>query len=92
MTSFITAIGTANPANRFAQRDIVRFMSRTCRRANGSEVKMEALYRATGIRHRYTVLEDMGKPPVHLASFQIMTSSNHSRVPVNAWAFTRKKP
>lgn len=61
MTSFITAIGTANPANKFAQRDIVRFMSRTCQRANGSEVKMEALYRATGIRYRYTVLEDYGK-------------------------------
>ncbi len=61
MTSFITAIGTANPANKFAQRDIVRFMSHACRRVNGSEVKMEALYRATGIRHRYTVLDDYGK-------------------------------
>lgn len=60
MTSFITAIGTSNPANKFTQRDIIHFMSHLDH-VNGSEVKMEALYRATGIRHRYTVLEDYGK-------------------------------
>jgi len=58
MNSYITAIGTANPKYKLTQTDVARFMNRTHKRINGSEVRLEALYRASGIKYRYTVLKD----------------------------------
>ena len=63
MTSFISAIGTANPPYKYTQNDLVEFMSSAHGAVNGSEVKLKALYRATGIKHRYSVLADYGANP-----------------------------
>jgi len=61
MGSLISSIGTANPSHKYTQTDLVNFMSNAHGIVNGSEVKLKALYRATGIKYRYSVLEDYGK-------------------------------
>ncbi len=61
MGSFISSIGTATPSHKYTQTDLVSFMSNAHGVVNGSEVKLKALYRATGIKYRYSVLEDYGK-------------------------------
>lgn len=60
--SYITAIGTAVPANRFEQSDICRFMELIM--AGGADDirrKIKAVFRASGISHRHSVLDDYGK-------------------------------
>jgi predicted naringenin-chalcone synthase len=61
MGSFISSIGTATPSHKYTQTDLVNFMLNAHGVVNGSEVKLKALYRATGIKYRYSVLEDYGK-------------------------------
>lgn len=60
MASYISGIGTANPSNKFSQADLAKFMSNAHGTVNGSEAKLKALYRATGIKYRYSVLSDYG--------------------------------
>lgn len=59
--SFITAIGTATPAHRFSQSVIADFMVRAMKLDDQEAKKLRALYRATGIEARYSVLPDYGK-------------------------------
>lgn len=59
--SYITAIGTANPANRFCQSMIADFMLRAMRLGNGDARKLKMIFRASGIAYRHSVLEDYGK-------------------------------
>ncbi len=59
--SYITAIGTANPPNKVSQSTIADFMVRAMQLNEEDARKMRALYRATGIESRYSVLEDYGK-------------------------------
>jgi predicted naringenin-chalcone synthase len=59
--SYITAIGTANPAFRFSQSAIADFMLRTMKLNNGDGRKLKTIFRASGIEYRYSVLEDYGK-------------------------------
>lgn len=59
--SYITAIGTANPANRFSQSIIAEFMMRTMALSNGDARKLKTIFKASGIEYRYSVLEDYGK-------------------------------
>lgn len=60
--SFITAIGTATPPHRFRQSDIAAFMVRAMRlNLNGDARKLRAVFRASGIDYRYSVLADYGK-------------------------------
>jgi predicted naringenin-chalcone synthase len=59
--SYITAIGTATPAHRFSQSAIADFMVRAMQLDEHEAKKLRALYRATGIESRYSVLPDYGK-------------------------------
>ena len=59
--SYITAIGTATPPNKFSQSAIAEFMVRAMQLKGDDERKLRALYRATGIESRYSVLNDYGK-------------------------------
>lgn len=59
--SYITAIGTANPAHRFCQSTIAEFMLRAMKLKNGDERKLQTIFRASGIEYRHSVLADYGK-------------------------------
>jgi len=59
--SYITAIGTATPPHRFSQQTIADFMVRAMQLDDAEAKKLRALYRATGIESRYSVLPDYGK-------------------------------
>ncbi len=59
--SFITCIGTANPAFKYDQSVIGDFMLRTMKLNQHDRRKLKAVFKASGIEHRYSVLEDYGK-------------------------------
>ena len=59
--SYITAIGTANPVNRFSQSNIEEFMLRAMKLNNGDARKLKTIFRASGIDYRHSVLEDYGR-------------------------------
>lgn len=59
--SYITSIGLANPPHRFKQSTIADFMIRAMQLGDEGATKLRALYRATGIDSRYSVLADYGK-------------------------------
>jgi prepilin-type processing-associated H-X9-DG protein len=59
--SYITAIGTANPAHRFSQSQIADFMMRAMKLNNGDARKLRTVFRASGIEFRHSVLEDYGR-------------------------------
>ncbi len=59
--SYITAIGTATPPHKFDQSVIADFMVRAMQLKGDDERKLKALFRATGIESRYSVLDDYGK-------------------------------
>ncbi|RZK51317.1 MAG: type III polyketide synthase, partial [Hymenobacter sp.] len=58
MPSYLGAIGTALPAHRLAQPVIADFMARALELDAGGTRKLRALYRVSGIEHRYSVLPD----------------------------------
>jgi predicted naringenin-chalcone synthase len=62
LQTFINHIGTAVPNNRIAQSQVSDFMANAHGTVNGSEVKLRALYRATGIQTRYSVISDYNGP------------------------------
>ena len=59
--SYITSIGVATPSHRFSQDVIARFMIRAMQLGDQDSRKLKALYRATGIETRYSVVEDYGR-------------------------------
>ena len=59
--SYITAIGTANPRHRFSQKTIADFMLKTMRLDEVERRKLKAIFNASGIEQRYSVIEDYGK-------------------------------
>jgi predicted naringenin-chalcone synthase len=59
--SFITAIGTAVPQHKISQLKIADFMSKVMRLDYEAERKLKAVFRSSGILHRYSVIEDYGK-------------------------------
>jgi alpha-pyrone synthase len=59
--SYITGIGIANPSHRFSQSSIADFMLRTMKLSKDDARKLKAIFKASGISHRYSVLEDYGK-------------------------------
>ncbi|MEY4930118.1 MAG: hypothetical protein RI909_842 [Bacteroidota bacterium] len=59
--SFITAIGTANPENKFSQSTIADFMVRAMQMDEQNARKLRALFRMTGIETRHSVIADYGK-------------------------------
>ncbi|MDI9882620.1 type III polyketide synthase [Flectobacillus longus] len=58
--SYITAIGTAVPSNRFTQLEIADFMARSLELDESEKRKLIALYRSTKIQYRHSVLPDYG--------------------------------
>jgi alpha-pyrone synthase len=60
MKSFITAIGTANPVHCFEQMKIVEFMAEGAGMNVEERKKLSVLYKASGIKKRYSVLPDFG--------------------------------
>ncbi len=61
MSSYISAIGTAVPDHKIAQSDIARFMADTLQLKANDRRRLLALYRASGIAYRYSVLADYGR-------------------------------
>ncbi|MCU0419063.1 MAG: type III polyketide synthase [Cyclobacteriaceae bacterium] len=59
--SFITALGTATPPTRLAQSTIADFMIKAMQLEGDEARKLRALYRATGIDFRHSVIEDYGR-------------------------------
>lgn len=59
--SYITAIGTATPPHQFSQSVIADFMVKAMHLDDDDAKKLRALYRATGIESRYSVLADYGR-------------------------------
>jgi len=59
--SFITAIGTANPANKVSQPALADFMIRAMQLAEEDARRLKAIFRASGIETRYSVIDDYGK-------------------------------
>lgn len=59
--SFITSIGTAVPDNCFSQSTIGEFMARAMQPDYEGSRKLRAIFRASGIATRYSVLDDYGK-------------------------------
>ncbi len=61
MPSYLGAIGTANPVHRIAQPQIADFMARALAFGEADTRKLRALYRVSGIEHRYSVVPDYGR-------------------------------
>lgn len=61
METYISAIGTANPVHKIAQKDAARFMEESLALSTDERRKLKVLYRLTGIKNRYSVLEDYSK-------------------------------
>lgn len=59
--SYITAIGTANPPHRFSQTLLADFMTRAMQLDASDSRRLRTIFRASGIEHRHTVLEDYGR-------------------------------
>jgi len=70
MKPCITAIGIANPQYRTSQVMIAEFMARAHQLKGKSKNRLMALYRATGIKYRYSVLKDYGSPPADYQFYQ----------------------
>ena len=60
MNASISAIGTANPQHKISQEKIADFMVKAHQLQGREKDRLLALYRATGIQHRYSVLKDYG--------------------------------
>ena len=61
MPSYLGAIGTANPVHRIAQPQIANFMAQALAFGDNDTRKLRALYRVSGIEHRFSVVPDYGR-------------------------------
>jgi prepilin-type processing-associated H-X9-DG protein len=59
--SYITAIATANPVNRFSQSTIAEFMQKKMQLKNGQSRKLKSIFKYSGIAYRHSVLNDYGR-------------------------------
>lgn len=59
----ITAIGTANPTNRRNQNDIAHLICEGLQLKPAQRRLLKSIYNATGIEHRYSVLDDYNRSP-----------------------------
>ena len=59
--SYISAIGTANPSNRFQQRDIAEFMIKAMQLDDQNGRRLKTIFNASGIEHRHSVIDDYGR-------------------------------
>jgi predicted naringenin-chalcone synthase len=58
--SIISAIGTAVPQNKIPQSEIFEFMASAHELEGKDKTRLKALYRATGIKYRHSVISDYG--------------------------------
>ncbi len=69
MNSVISAIGTSNPVNKFAQSIILDFMQ-TAHQLNADNArKLQKIYQASGIHFRHSVITDFDKPTGNFTFF-----------------------
>ncbi|WP_026905201.1 type III polyketide synthase [Pedobacter glucosidilyticus] len=61
MSSVISAIGTSNPSNQFAQSRILEFMKEAHQLDSNQARRLEKLYQVSGIDYRHSVLQDFGR-------------------------------
>lgn len=59
--SYVTAFGVANPPHKIAQSQIADFMVKAMHLDRMQERKLRAVFRASGIEYRHSVLGDFGK-------------------------------
>lgn len=59
--SYITAIGTATPANKFSQHTLATFMEKAMQLNVHDSRKLNTIFKASGIESRYSVLDDYGR-------------------------------
>lgn len=69
MTIAITAIGTANPINRRNQNEIANLICEGLQLKPAQRRLLKSVYNATGIEHRYSVLDDYVKNPAEFEFF-----------------------
>lgn len=69
MCAFIRSISTAVPAFQITQRETASFMSRHIARTDEDRQKINLLYRASGIRSRYSVIPDFRTDPSQFSFF-----------------------
>lgn len=60
MSSYINAIGTAVPRYKIEQSGIIHFMAKAHQMRPKEKQRLKALYRASGIEYRHSVLPDFG--------------------------------
>jgi len=65
MSVYINAIGTAVPRHRIEQSAIVQFMAQAHQMSPVEQRRLIALYRASGIHYRHSVLPDFKDPSDH---------------------------
>jgi len=58
--SYITSISTANPPHRFDQMKVAEFMIKTQNMNEAESRQLRAIYRASGIKSRYSSIPDFG--------------------------------
>lgn len=75
MNAYISNIYTANPETRISQKEIAGFMNNIYQFRNGEKVRLDALYRASGIKYRYSVLKDFIREKDHFTFFPNATGS-----------------
>jgi len=63
MQAYITSIGTSPGTYKTSQETICEFMGRSLGMNDEEKRKLRVLYRATGIKTRYSVLPDYGRAP-----------------------------
>jgi predicted naringenin-chalcone synthase len=59
--SYITTIGTANPENKFSQEALANFMIKAMQLDHEGSRILKALFKASGIATRHSVLDDYGR-------------------------------
>lgn len=69
MGSIISAIGTAAPANRFSQKEILNFMVEAHQLNQNDASRLAKLYEASGIDYRHSVIKDFGLERGHYSFF-----------------------
>ena len=74
MNIYLSKIATANPETRISQKEIAGFMNGIHNFRNGEKVRLDALYRVSGIKYRYSVLEDFTR---ERSEFTFFPRSNH---------------
>lgn len=62
MASIISAIGTANPLNRFSQNKLFDFMADAHQLDEKDMPRLRRLYDVSGIEYRHSVIQDFGVP------------------------------